>query len=106
VSELSIRVRDDDKARELARALKKRAPDLQCSACGHRDFGMLEEPSSGHRTHLERGQIDVGLLAGMKLTQPLVTLVCTNCGHLVQFAEAPLFGADPSDYGVVPSDDR
>ena len=105
MTELVIRVRDDEKARELARALKKRAPDLQCPACGHRDFGMLEEPSAGRRTHLERGELDVGLLAGLKLTQLLVTLVCTNCGHLVQFAEAPLFGAVPNQYGEISSDD-
>jgi transcription elongation factor Elf1 len=104
LSDLAIRVRDDAKARELARALKRRAPDLQCSVCGHRDFGMLEEPSSGQRTHLERGHIDLGLLAGMKLTQPLVTLVCTNCGHLVQFAEAPLLGAQPDQYGQASDD--
>ena len=105
MNELSIRIRDDDKARDLVRALKRRTPDLQCSAYGRRDFGMLEEPSSGQRTHLERGQIEVGLLAGMRLTQPLVTLVCTNCGHLVQFAEAPLLGTSPDQYGKVAPDE-
>ena len=105
MNSLSIRVRDDEKARDLARALKRRAPDLQCPACGQRDFGLIEEPSSGQRTHLERGQIDFGLLKGMKLTQPLVTLICTNCGHLVQFAEAALLGATPNQYGEVATDD-
>ncbi|ABD90290.1 hypothetical protein [Rhodopseudomonas palustris] len=105
MNDLSIRVRSDEKARELARALRKRVPDLQCSACAHRDFGLLEEPSAGQRTHLERGQVDSGLLAGIKLTQPLVTLVCTNCGHLVQFSEAALLGAAPDQYGLVVSDD-
>jgi hypothetical protein len=104
MGELSIRVRNDDKARDLARALRRRVPDLQCSACNHRDFGMLEEPTAGQRTHLDRGQIDVGLLTGMRLTQPLVTLVCTNCGHLVQFSEAALLGASPQQYGGVVSD--
>ena len=99
MDDLSIRVRSDEKARDLARALRKRVPNLQCPACGRRDFGMLEEPTAGQRTHLERGQINVGMLASLKLTQPLVTLVCTNCGHLVQFSEAALLGADPKQYG-------
>ena len=104
MSDLSIRVRNDDKARELVRVLKQRAPNLQCPVCGRRDFGMLEEPSANLRTQLERGQIEIGMLKGMKLTQPLVTLVCTNCGHLVQFAEAALSGAAPDQYGEIASD--
>jgi hypothetical protein len=105
LDDLSIRVRSDEKARELARALRRRAPDLQCSACRHRDFGLLEEPTVGQRTHLERGQMDIRAAEGSRLTQPLVSLICTNCGHLVQFAEAALLGADPDRYGAVVSDD-
>jgi hypothetical protein len=105
LDDLSIRVRSDDKARELARALRRRVPDLQCSACHHRDFGMLEEPSVGQRTQLERVHVLGGLLSPPKLTQPLVTLVCTNCGHLVQFSEAALLGATPDQYGRAVSDE-
>ena len=44
MSELAVRTLPDENARKLARALKKRAPDLQCRVCGHSDFALLERP--------------------------------------------------------------
>jgi hypothetical protein len=49
MSELAIRTLPDENARKLARALKKRAPDLQCRVCGHSDFALLEDPNAQMR---------------------------------------------------------
>ena len=100
MTDLKIRVSGDAKARGLALALKARAPGLVCPVCRHRDFGLLEQPGFGLRTWLRRegepfAQVDE------KTSQPLLTLVCTNCGHIEQFAEAVLDGADPALYGEV-----
>ena len=79
----------------LARLIKERVPNLTCRACGHRDFAMLEVPDEGYRTVLRREDEQ----NQMTMSQPLVTVVCTTCGYLEQFAEAVLDGAKSSDYG-------
>jgi transcription elongation factor Elf1 len=98
MSDLVIRVRDGEKAKELARSLKQKVPDLACPACGKRDFGLLEQPDAGVRTWLSREDQPFAVI-GVKKSQPLVTLVCTNCGHVEQFAEVILGNTDPSPYG-------
>jgi transcription elongation factor Elf1 len=85
----------EDEARVLARKIMAKAPAFSCPACGHRDFGLIEQPEAGFRTWLSREDRRVG----EKTSQPLVTLVCTNCGHIEQFAEAVVEGAEPAQYG-------
>jgi len=101
---LTIRARPDEKAQDLARRLKARVPGLECRVCGLRDFGLVEDPKMNLRTHLRR-EPNGGGLASQFFTQNLVTLICTNCGHLEQFAESVLEGATPEQYGVGVSDE-
>jgi hypothetical protein len=98
---MALTVRDatgDEKARELAVRVRARAPDLHCSACGHQDFAILEQPQAGARTMLWRHMVG-GQIEDSARSQPLVSLLCTNCGHIEQFAEAILNGASPEQYG-------
>jgi hypothetical protein len=99
MDQLTIRAVEDE-ARELARRLVAKAPHLACPACNHRDFGVIEQPEAGLRTWLNREDQPLAAI-GHKKTQPLVTLVCTNCGHIEQFAEAVINGADPAQYGDI-----
>ncbi len=102
---LTIRTLPDEKAQTLARRLKACAPDLECRMCGSRDFGLIEDPNSNVRTILERRPLSTDPLYRFSrnneepIFQKLITLVCTRCGHLEQFAEAVLDGAKPEDYG-------
>ena len=78
----------------MARAVMTKAPNLACSACGSRDFGLIEDPDNGSRYKIERHYNN------FVVTQEVVTLVCTQCGHLEQFADAVLTGgAKPDEYG-------
>jgi hypothetical protein len=106
MSELAIRTLPDENARKLARALKKRAPDLQCRVCGHSDFALLEDPNAQMRTHLRREAVHKRYGVSFEpMSQTLLTLVCTHCGHLEQFAEAVLEGATPNQYGLPVNDE-
>jgi hypothetical protein len=89
----------DDESRRLAGCIKVKAPDYKCPACSHRDFAVLEQPSANLRHWLVREE-HAHAAIGQKVVQRLVTIVCTNCGHLEQFAEAALLGADPDAYGT------
>ena len=89
---------EDVKAAELARRVKTRAPELHCSACGNQDFAILEVPSAKSRTMLWRHHTD-GQIEDTIASQYLVSLLCTRCGHVEQFAEAILNGAVPTEYG-------
>lgn len=92
---LTIRSRPSQGSVKLARLIKERVPDLNCRVCGHRDFAMLEVPDDGFRTLLRREDKDRDL----SISQPLVTVVCTTCGYLEQFAEAVLTGSKAAEYG-------
>ncbi len=106
MSELAIRTLPDDNAKKLARALKKRVPNLECRVCGQNDFALLEDPNAQMRTHLHRESVHKWYAASTKpISQTLLTLVCTHCGHLEQFAEAVLEGATPDQYGVKVGDE-
>jgi hypothetical protein len=97
---LTIRTLPDDKALGLARTLKERAPGLECRVCGGRDFGLIEDPGNDVRTILERQRLPSNPRSAEPIFQKLVSLVCTRCGHLEQFAEAVLLGsAKPEEYG-------
>jgi hypothetical protein len=89
----------DEESRKFAGLIKAKAPSHHCSACRHRDFAVLEQPSANLRHFLIR-ETDPTDVFSEKVTQRLVTIVCTNCGHLEQFAEAALLGADPDAYGT------
>ena len=94
---LRIRSLPSDGSKQLARRLKQVVPELACRTCGHRDFALIESPDEGVRTTLRRVQVsDPSELA---IQQALVTVICTRCGHLEQFAEAVLKGARPGEYG-------
>ena len=98
---LTIRTRPEEGAQGLARRLIERAPALECMVCGGKDFALLEEPKGEYRTYLRRYHSPNGPSPGKAtLNQKLLTLICTNCGHLEQFAEAILDGAKPEEYGV------
>ncbi len=98
---LVIRVREGEQAVALAKRIHERAPSLACSACGHRDFALLDQPDFGLRTVLSRELVDgrdEDWLGVRK--QLLATLLCTNCGHLEQFGQPILDGGiKAEDYG-------
>lgn len=101
--DLKIRVLVGEEAKQLARRLMKRAPGLRCRVCEGRDFALLEQPDMDYRTTLVREPLAQS--AGEVVRQKLLTLLCTNCGHLEQFAEAVVNGAEPYAYGDVVADD-
>ena len=96
---LVIRVRAGEQAKKLARRLMHHARLIVCSGCGQRDFGLVEQPDQGYRTVLERQDVGHHRHGREAVAQPLVTLICTHCGHVEQFAEAVLNGAAPAEYG-------
>lgn len=99
MGELKIRVRQGDEARQLARVLKERAPGLQCRVCGGREFALLEQPDSNLRTTLRRVRVDRPD-SRPDIQQVLLTLLCTTCGHIEQFAQAVIDGVSPDAYGT------
>ncbi|MCW2273125.1 hypothetical protein GJ654_03330 [Rhodoblastus acidophilus] len=89
-----IRTPGGDKAQQLASALLQRAPNLRCSVCGGVDFAMLEDPDAGFRSLLERKRGAFGYRL------EATTLVCTNCGHVMQFADVVFkLESKPDDFG-------
>ena len=95
---LTIRSQDAHGAKLLAKQLKSRVPQLSCRACGQRDFALIESPDDDIRTTLRR--VDLSNREHVYLAQqPLVTVICTTCGHIEQFAEAVIDGIDPERYG-------
>ena len=103
---LVIRVREGEQAKELARLVRAKAPVLCCSGCGQRDFALLEQPDFGYRTLLNRQKISADPDDrqfwnddSSSLRQALVSLLCTNCGHVEQFSQAIVEGVDPRVYG-------
>jgi DNA-directed RNA polymerase subunit RPC12/RpoP len=95
---LTIRSQNSAGAKHLARQLKTRVPDLACQACSHRDFALIEAPDDAMRTTLRR--VNLSARDDVYLAQQtLLTVICTNCGHIEQFAEAVIDGIDPDKYG-------
>ena len=97
---LVVRVHGDEKAKALARQIKQRAPLLTCAACGKRDFGLVEQPDSEMRTWLVRSGNPFAPERTSAVAQPMISLICTNCGCLNEFAEAVIAGAESSAYGT------
>ncbi|MBT9288811.1 hypothetical protein [Prosthecodimorpha staleyi] len=98
MNHLVLRSPAGSRTRDMAQRIKRLAPDLSCTACGHRDFAILEDVDENIRTVLRRQPYGGGPSAHF-VSQPLVTLLCTHCGRLEQFAEAILKGAEPAEYG-------
>jgi hypothetical protein len=95
-----IRTLGGEKAEQLARALKKRVPDLRCETCGHQDFGLLEDPDADVRFKLVRSS------KHFTVEQEAATLVCTNCGRVLQFADSVFgLGAQPDQFGRIVKDE-
>jgi hypothetical protein len=93
MAKLVVRTRLGPKADSLARLVIQRAPNLKCSSCGRQDFGLIEDPDNESRYRIVRHY------PGVDVSQDVVTLLCTHCGHLEQFADAVLQGVDPNMYG-------
>ena len=98
MGDLTIRSLPADGSKVLAKRLKKAVPELSCRTCGHRDFALVEAPDEGLRTILGRERLQEHE-PSYRIRQTLVTVICTHCGHLEQFAEAILNGANPAQYG-------
>jgi hypothetical protein len=95
-----IRTLGENKAQQLARALLRRVPDLSCVVCSHDDFAMLEDPEAEVRSRLMRMSDHV------TVHQDATTLICTNCGHVMQFADVVFkLGAKPEAFGLPVSDE-
>ena len=74
-----------EEKKEIADWISKRAPDLRCSVCGQKHFVLAD--------HVIAGFIHSG--GGLALggaTYPQVMVICTNCGHTIQF-NAVVIGA-------------
>jgi len=95
---LTIRSLPTSGSKKLARLLKNAAPGLTCRVCGQRDFALVESPDEGIRTTLPRVKL-AEPENPFRIQQALVTVICTHCGHLEQFAEAVLNGIGPAQYG-------
>jgi hypothetical protein len=100
MNELVVRVLKGEKTKELARRLIERVPNFTCRVCGHNDFALIEDADDNVRTSLDR-RAPNGDFGANVASQRLLTLLCTNCGHIDQFAEAVLDGATPIQYGQI-----
>ncbi len=60
---------------------------FQCPVCRHFEFAILDELGSHLRTNLMHYEGDDPVA---KERTRLISLACTNCGHIEQFAETPL----------------
>jgi hypothetical protein len=95
-----IRTPGGRKAQHLARALLQRVPNLRCVVCSHDDFAMLEDPEADMRSRLVR------MSELVAVHQDAATLICTSCGHVMQFADV-VFKLDtkPDAFGLPVSDE-
>ena len=60
---------------------------FRCPVCRHDEFAVLDELGSHLRTSLMHYEGDDPVA---KQRTRLISLACTNCGHIEQFAEEPL----------------
>ena len=78
-----------EEKKEIAGWISKRAPDLKCSVCGQKHFVLAD--------HVIAGFIHSG--GGLALggaTYPQVMVICTNCGHTIQFNAVVIGALKPS----------
>jgi hypothetical protein len=64
--------------------------DLQgfhCPVCRHSEFAIFDELGASLRTNLMHYESDDPV---PKQRTRLISIACTNCGHIEQFAEEPL----------------
>jgi predicted nucleic-acid-binding Zn-ribbon protein len=69
----------------VAKWLESHAPRMSCSCCGLKNFTVDESVAMTSSLADTKGRINY--LAGV----PLVSLVCSNCGH-VAFFSAKMLG--------------
>ncbi len=77
-SELNDRVKD---------LLFKELKGFECPVCRHHEFAQLDSFESSLRTNL---MLYDGHDPVAKKHVTLISIACTNCGHIEQFAELPL----------------
>ncbi len=74
----------EDKIQEL---LQSDLQGFQCPVCRNHEFAIWDDLGSSLRTNLMQYEGDD---PRPKQRTLLIAMACTNCGHLEQFAEAPL----------------
>jgi hypothetical protein len=72
---------------KIAELLQSDLQGFQCPVCRHHEFVQLDELGSHLRTNLIH--YEEGDLIPKQRTR-LISIACTNCGHIEQFAEEPL----------------
>jgi predicted nucleic-acid-binding Zn-ribbon protein len=72
---------------EIERLLQSDLQGFQCPVCRHQEFEILDDLGSHLRTNLVH--YEEGELIPKQRTR-LISIACTNCGHIEQFAEHPL----------------
>ena len=60
---------------------------FKCPVCRHQEFAQLDDLNSHLRTNLMHYEGDDPV---PKQRTRLISMACTNCGHIEQFAEEPL----------------
>jgi transcription elongation factor Elf1 len=74
----------NDQVKEL---LFKELKGFECPVCRHHEFAQLDIDDQNLRTNL---MLYDGHDPVAKKHVALISIACTNCGHIEQFAEIPL----------------
>jgi len=74
----------NDKISEL---LMRELQGFECPVCHHHQFAQLDDVQSNLRSNL---MLYDGSDPVPKKHTRLISIACTNCGHIEQFAELPL----------------
>jgi transcription elongation factor Elf1 len=81
------RAHEIETRRKLSELLQQQLQGFCCLVCGRDEFVQLDMPEQNLQTNLMlfEGDDPVG-----KKHSPLLTIACTHCGRIEQFAEQPL----------------
>ncbi len=72
---------------QVKNLLLKELRGFECPVCRHHEFTQLDDIGSSLRTNL---MLYDGPDPVAKKHVRLISIACTNCGHIEQFAELPL----------------
>jgi transcription elongation factor Elf1 len=72
---------------EIDKILQSDLQGFRCPVCRHQEFAVMDDLGSRLRTNLVH--YEEGDLVPKQRTR-LISIACTNCGHIEQFAEEPL----------------
>jgi predicted nucleic-acid-binding Zn-ribbon protein len=72
---------------EITKLLLRELQGFRCPVCRHHEFTQLDDIESDLRTNL---MLYVGSDPIPKKHARLISIACSNCGHIEQFAELPL----------------